>query len=132
MWFKLAQWVLSFVSGPLLGKALDAWKAKLASDTDQTKIAADLATRELAVQQREIEVQNQLKIAEVGHPWEPEKLGFYITIAFYAKCLIYDKMMGLGSTDPLGGDVQTWAMMIMAFYYGKRTIENVTTIFKRK
>ncbi|QPF83059.1 hypothetical protein IC762_25425 [Bradyrhizobium genosp. L] len=47
------------------------------------------------------------------------------------KCVIWDKVMGLGVTPQLAGDVSTWAGMIMGFYFGKRTFENVVRILKR-
>ena len=73
----------------------------------------------------------QLKIAEVGHPWEPEKLAFYITLLFYGKCVVWDTILGLGSTAALKGDVSVWAGMIMGFYFAKRGFENVARIIKR-
>jgi hypothetical protein len=72
-----------------------------------------------------------LKVAEIGYPWEPEKLAFYITLIFYGKCVLYDTVLGLGTTGALKGDVSLWAGMIMGFYFGKRTFENVARIIKR-
>lgn len=127
----LLTWLASFLSGPLLQSGVDAWKAKLQANNDHDKIAADLAGRELIVQQREMELQTQLRTSEIGHPWEPEKLAFYVTLLFYAKCVIWDTMLGWGTTPSLKGDVSTWAGMIMAFYFSKRTVENAIRIFKR-
>ena len=60
-------------------------------------VAADLAAKEIAAQTAEQQARSQLKIAEIGHPWEPEKLAFYITLLFYyitllfyAKCVVWD------------------------------------------
>ena len=39
-----------------------------------SKIAANLAASEIAAQTLETQSLTQLKIAEVGHPWGPEKL----------------------------------------------------------
>ena len=72
-----------------------------------------------------------LKIAEIGHPWEPEKLAVYIVLVFYAKCVIFDTVLGLGTTPALKGDVSMWSGLIMSFYFGKRTFENVARIIKR-
>ena len=124
-------WLASFLSGPLLNNLVAAYKAKLDAGNTSDRIAADLAGRELAVQQREEELQSQLKIAEIGHPWEPEKLAFYVTLVFYSKCVIWDTVLGLGTTPALKGDVSTWAGLIMGFYFSKRTVENAIRIFKR-
>lgn len=128
---KVLSWLASLFTGPLLDKALDGWKAKLAADNDADKIAADLATRELAVQQREIEVQSEYRIASLGRWYEPEKLMGYAVAVYVAKLLIYDKVFGLGTTDPLGGWIETTANLIVAFYFGKRTVESALRIFRR-
>lgn len=94
-------------------------------------IAADLAADEIAAQTLETQSLTQLKIAEIGHPWEPEKIAFYIVLAFFAKCVVWDTILGLGTTPALKGDVSIWAGLVMSFYFGKRTFENVARIIKR-
>jgi len=123
--------ILSFLGGPVIKGLIDAYNAKLKAGNVDSKIAADLAASEIAAQTLETQAQTQLKIAEIGHPWEPEKLAFYVTLVFYAKVLLWDKVLAMGSTDQLAGDVSTWAGMIMGFYFGKRTFENVARIIKR-
>lgn len=129
----LAVWqaFIGFIGGPVIKGLLDAYNAKLKAGNTSEKIASDLATSEIAAQTAETQAQTQLKIAEIGHPFEPEKIAFYITLSFYAKCVIWDTMLGLGTTPALHGDVSTWAGMIMAFYFSKRTFENVARIIKR-
>lgn len=127
MWMTL----LSFIGGPVVSGLIKAYQAKLAAGNTSEKIAADVAVSEVAAQTAETNAQTQLKIAEIGHAWEPEKLAFYVTLIFYAKCVIWDKVFGFGSTDPLAGDVSTWAGMIMGFYFTKRGFENVARILKR-
>ncbi len=53
-----------------------------------------------------------------------------MTLVYYSKCLIWDKVLGLGTTDPVAGAIAVWAGMIMGFYFTKRGAENVTTIIK--
>jgi hypothetical protein len=103
----------------------------LRAETTDAKTAADLAAREIVAQQIEIQATTQLKVAEIGHPWEPEKLAFYVVLVFFAKCVIWDTVIGLGTTPPLKGDVSMWAGLVMSFYFGKRTFENVARIIKR-
>lgn len=124
-------WLASLITGPILGKALDAYKAKLAAGNDADRIAADLATRELAVQQREIEVQSQYRIAAIGHWWEPDKLMGYAVAVYVGKLLIWDKVLGLGVTDPLDGWIDTTASLIVGSYFAKRGFENIARIIKR-
>lgn len=128
---KFLAWLASLVTGPLLDKALDGWKAKLAADNDADKIAADLAAREIAVQQREAELQTQYRIASLGYWYEPDKLMGYAVAVYVAKLLIYDKVLGLGTTDPLGGWIEVTANLIVGFYFAKRGFENVAKIIKK-
>jgi hypothetical protein len=123
--------ILSFLGGPVIKGLIDAYQAKLKAGNVDTKIAADLAATEIAAQTLEIRSFSQLKIAEIGHPWEPEKLAFYIVLAFFAKCIVWDTILGLGTTPALKGDVSIWAGLVMSFYFGKRTFENVARIIKR-
>ncbi len=76
----------------------------------------------------EVQAQSAIKIAEIGHWYEPEKLFAYVTLIFYAKCLIWDKVLGWGSTDAVKGEIAEWAGYVMAFYFGKRTVENAIRI----
>jgi hypothetical protein len=123
--------ILRFIGGPVIAGLIDAYQAKLKAGNVESKIAADLAATEIAAQQIEIQQNTALKIAEIGHPWEPEKLAFYIVLAFFAKCVIWDTVLGLGTTPALKGDVSIWAGLVMSFYFGKRTFENVARIIKR-
>ena len=123
--------ILSFLGGPVIKGLIDAYQAKLKAGNVDAKIAADLAAGEIAAQTLETQSITQLKIAEIGHPWEPEKIAFYIVLAFFAKCVVWDTILGLGTTPALKGDVSIWAGIVMSFYFGKRTFENVARIIKR-
>lgn len=130
MWLS----IMSFIGGPVISGLIKAYQVKLAAGNTSEKIAADLAAGEIAAQTAEANAINQLKIAEIGHPWEPEKLAFYVTLVFYAKVMIWDKVLGHitgGSTDPVSGAAGVWAGLIMSFYFTKRGFENVARIIKR-
>jgi hypothetical protein len=119
---------------PIVTGLINAYKGKLAAGNTSESIAADLAGRELVVQQREGELQTQLRIAEIGHWYEPEHLFGYVMVIYFAKVVLWDKVLGAltgGSTDALTGESATWAGMIMLFYFGKRGFENVARILKR-
>jgi len=123
--------ILSFLGGPVIKGLIAAYQEKLKARNIDSKIAADLAATEISAQVAEAKIQAQLKISEIGHPWEPEKIAFYITLVFYWKCVVWDTVLGLGSTPALKGDVSVWAGIVMSFYFGKRTFENVARIMKR-
>jgi len=124
----ILSWLASLLSGPIVTGVIDGYKAKLAAGNDKDRIAADLAARELEVQRAEIEAQNAYRIATVGKWWEPEKLMGYAVAVYVAKLLVYDKVLGLGTTDPLGGWIETTANLIVGFYFAKRGAESVAKI----
>lgn len=123
--------ILSFLGGPVISGLINAYQAHLKATTDDKKIAADLAGQEIAAQTAEINAQNQLKIAEIGHPYEPEKLAFYVWLIYFAKCVVWDTCLGFGSTPQLFGSVATWCNLIVSFYFAKRGFENIARIIKR-
>ena len=123
--------IISFLGGPVIKGLIEAYNLKLKAANADAKIAADLAATEIAAQQSEIQAQTQLKIAEIGHHWEVEKLFAYVTLLYYGKLLVWDKVLGLGSTDPLTGWALWAANLIIGFYFVKRGFENVARIIKR-
>lgn len=127
----ILSWLASLITGPILGKALDAYKAKLAAGNTSEGIAADLASKEILLQQREAELQTQYRIAEIGHWYEPDKIMGYAVAIYFAKLLIFDKVLRMGVTDPLAGWAETTANLIVAFYFAKRGFENIARIIKR-
>ena len=132
MWFTLLSSVFSFLGGPVAKALVEGYQAKLAAGNTSERIAADLAGKEIGAQQAEIEATTQLKIAEIGHPFEIEKLFAYITLIYYAKLIIWDKVLGLGATDPLTGWVLWAANLVIGFYFTKRGFENCVSILKRR
>ena len=44
---------------------------------------------------------------------------------------VWDTVLNLGSTPALHGDLSSWAGMVMAMWFGGRTIEKVARIFRR-
>lgn len=127
MWMAL----ISFIGGPVISGLISAYKAKLQAGNVESKIASDLAASEIAAQTVEIRERNQLKVAEIGHPWEPEKLAFYVWLIYFSKCVIWDTVFGLDSTPALKGDVSVWCGLIVSFYFAKRSFENIARIIRR-
>jgi hypothetical protein len=127
-------WLGNLIGGPFARAALDAYRAKLTADNASEKIAADLAARELDVETRERELATQLSIAEQGRWYTalPRPLFAAAFIIYTWKVVVWDKVLGLGVTDPLGGDVAQWAMIVLTAYFGGRSLEKVARILTRK
>jgi len=127
MWMTL----LSFLGGPVIKGLIDAYNAKLKAGTVDAKIAADLAASEIAAQVAEMNAILQYRIAEIGHWYEPDKLMGYFVAIYFGKLLIFDKVLGLGTTDPLAGFAAVTSNLVVSFYFAKRGFENVARIIKR-
>lgn len=124
-------WLGSIITGPIINGAINAYKAKLEAGNTKERIAADLAGRELEVQRAEVEAQAKLRTAMIGHWYEPTQLLGYIMVIYVGKVVVWDKVLDLGSTDPIRGAVGEWAAAIILFLIGKRGFENVARILKR-
>src|SRR5580765_5712635 len=125
------QAIIGFIGGPVVRGLLDAYNAKLKAGNTSEKIAADLATSEVVAQQAEIQAQTQYRIAELGHWYEPDKLMGYFVAIYFGKLLVWDKVLGLGTTDPLAGFAAVTSNLVVSFYFAKRGFENVARIIKR-
>jgi hypothetical protein len=123
--------IISFLGGPVVKALIEAYGAKLKAENVDTKIAADLAAAEIASQTAETKAVMQYRIAEIGHWYEPDKLMGYCVALYFAKLLVFDKVFGLGSTDPLAGFAAITANLVVSFYFAKRGFENVARIIKR-
>jgi hypothetical protein len=126
--FKFASLIFQFLGGPVAKAMVAAYKEHLTATTTDKQTAATLAGQEIGASVAETQAITSLKIAQIGHPWEIEKLFAYVTLFYYAKLLIWDKVLGLGSTDPLTGWVLWAANLVIGFYFTKRAAENVSTI----
>jgi hypothetical protein len=130
-------WLISFITGPLIGKVLgavtDSYKAKLAAGNTTERIAADLASRQILLDQREAELNASVVIAEQGN-WVTRMVRPLFALPFILftwKVVLWDKVLGHltgGTTDPL--DPKMWGvfMLIVGAYFGGRTIEKATNI----
>lgn len=123
--------IISFLGGPVVKALVDAYSAKLKAESVDSKIAADLAASEIAAQTAETKAVMQHRTAELGYWYEPDKLIGYCVSIYFAKLLVWDKVLGLGSTDPLAGFAAITANLVVSFYFAKRGFENVARIIKR-
>jgi hypothetical protein len=123
--------ILSFLGGPVIKGLIDAYNAKLKASNVDAKIAADLAATEIAAEVSETNEILQYRTAEIGHWYEPDKLMGYFVALYFGKLLIFDKVFGLGTTDPLAGFAATTSNLVVSFYFAKRGFENVARIIKR-
>ena len=127
-------WLGNLLGGPFARAAVDAYRAKLAAENTSEKIAADLAARELAVEQRERELANAMVLAEQGRWYTavPRPLFAIAFIISVWKVVVWDKVLGLGTTDALTGDVSQWATIVLTAYFGGRSLEKIVQALMKK
>jgi len=129
-------WLGSLITGPLIKAGLDAYGKKLDAGNTADRIAADIAMRELAVQEREREVAASVVVAEQGN-WFTRSIRPLWALPFVVytwKLIVWDKVLASwtgGSTDALSGGMENLIITVAAAYFGGRTIENVARIIKR-
>ena len=126
-------WLASLLGGPLVNGLIDTYKARLAAANTQDRIAADLAAKEI---EAEIEARKQAStiiIAEQGR-WYTALIRPLLAapvIIYFWKVIVWDKVLGLGSTDPITGMIADWSGLIVTAYVGGRSIEKVARLFRR-
>jgi hypothetical protein len=132
----------SFLTGPIVGAIfqplisglLDGYKAKLGAENTRDSLAADLAKKEIEAEIAARAAASETIKAEQGW-WVTAMIRplFAVPLALYwSKIIIWDKMLGWGSTDALGGLVGEWAGLIILAYFVGRPIEKVAMVFGRR
>lgn len=132
MWMMVLKWLGGFVTGPVFDDLLKGYQARLAAGNTEERIAADLAARELAVETRERELAVQQNIADEGRWWTaaPRAITCWAFALYIAKAVVWDTVLGLGSTPALHGDLAQWAGWLMTLWFGGRSIEKVARIIR--
>ena len=122
---------MSFIGGPVIKGLIDAYQLHLTATTTDKQTAANLAGQEIAAQVSETNAIMQYRIAELGRWYEPDKLMGYFVALYFGKLLVWDKVLGLGITDPLAGWASTTANLVVSFYFARRGFENIAKIIRR-
>lgn len=140
-WLNPTAWpalIAQSLAGPVISGVLDGYKAKLAAGNTSDKLASELAIRELEVQQRERELQTQILVAEQGNLFTRSIRPLWALpfIIFTFKVVVYDKVLGWGTTDPLDPNMWNVFMAMVVAYFGGRSAEKVATtvaaVFKKR
>ena len=129
MWTFLA----SLLGGPIVNTLIAAYKAKLDAANTRDALAAGLAAKEIEAEIAARADARAIIIAEQGR-WYTAIVRPLLVLPFglYVwKIVLVDVVLGLGSTDPLRGDMATVMMIVIGSYFGGRTIEKVAQVFKR-
>lgn len=128
--FALLSPLLSFLGGPVISGLVDAYKLKLAAVNTADAHAIDLAKADLLAQ---IEARKEA-VALSGNRLAAliqSMLGL-IVVLYIGKVVVWDTMLGLGSTPAIHGDVATWMNMIIGFFMGGQIVSGVVNTVARR
>lgn len=113
-------WLGPGIISAFAAPAVELYKANLANETDGTRLAAELAGRELAVAQRELELRSAERMAMKWH--HPVMLICYGVAFYFLKVVVWDTCLGLGETPAIRGAVGEWMGMGMTFMVGAGSV----------
>lgn len=129
------QWLASFLTAPIINGFLDAYKAKLDSQNTQSAQAVEVARAALLAEVDARKSANAIIIAEQGR-WYTAMVRPLLAlpvIIYLWKVIVWDKVLGWGTTDVIVGDVGIWAGTIVTTYVGGRSLEKIAkTIWSRR
>ncbi len=114
------QWILSLISAPLFNTLLKGWQMKLDAANQAGAQAADVAKAAMIAEVQQRATNASVVVATLGHWYTalPMILVMAVAAAYFIKCVAWDTMLGLGTTEKLGGDIQTSYNLIMSFWFG--------------
>lgn len=126
--------ITNLIGGPIVNGLLEGYKAKLAAANTQDAQAVELAVKEIEADIAAKANAKEIIIAEQGRWFTAmiRPLFALPLIVYFWKIVIYDKILGWGTTDPLTGLIGEWAGLIILAYFGGRSIEKVARVFANR
>jgi hypothetical protein len=128
------QWLASLITAPVVNGVIEAYRAKLSAQNSEGQMAADLAAKAIAAEIEARKSADALIMAEQGRWYTAiiRPLLALPVVVFMWKVIVWDKVLGLGTTDALTGDVALWSGAIVTTYVGGRSLEKIArTIWGR-
>jgi hypothetical protein len=134
----MLKWLASFLTAPVVGGFIDAYKARLDAENSHDRMAADLAANAIAAEIEARKSADALILAEQGRWYTAiiRPLLALPVIIYLWKVIVWDKVLAWGTTDAITGDVAAWAGAIVTTYVGGRSLEkiarSISTVWSRK
>ena len=130
----MLKWLASLLTAPVVGGFIDAYKARLDAESSHDVRAADLAAKAIAAEIEARKAADAVILAEQGR-WYTAIIRPLLAapvVIYLWKVIVWDIVLNLGTTDPIGGDVAEWAGWIVTAYVGGRSLEKIArTIWRR-
>jgi hypothetical protein len=116
--------IVGLFTGGVAQSLADAYKARNDATTEQERIAAEVDIARIEERQATRALGGKLT-AIVQAAWAAP------FIVYNAKLVIWDKVFGLGATDPLSPSLMDTQITIVAFYFGGAAAIGVVRAIKR-
>ena len=123
----MLQWLASLITAPVVHGVIEAYKARLSAQNSEGQMAADLAAKAIAAEIEARKSADALIMAEQGRWYTAiirPLLALPVVVCMW-KVIVWDKVLGLGTTDALTGDVALWSGAIVTTYVGGRSLEKI-------
>lgn len=120
--------ISDLVSGGLSGIISPITNTVTAIFTKKEDVSLEKFKVDGQVDRNLIDAHTALGVAKINLLKNQWIIGLQIFLAlpvgiFFWKCVVWDKVLAWGSTDALGGDIQTWALMIMSFLFAHSVLD---------
>ena len=115
---KILSWLTGGAINAVGKQLIHAYEIKLSAQNDTQRIEADKRIAELTAQHAVLVAEQSNWITR----WiRPAFAGLFFI--YLAKVIVWDKVLGLGATDPLGGFLEEIMMVIIGAYFLTRPFE---------
>jgi hypothetical protein len=119
--------ILNFLTGSVVKELAAAYRARESAKTDVERIAADERIKVL-------EAKQAVLVTEAGSggfaSWIRPLFALPFVIYLW-KLVVWDKVLGMGATDPLSPQLADIMMLVIGAYFLGRTAEKVTRIIRK-
>jgi hypothetical protein len=119
------QWIFKLLTAPIFDTLLKGWQMKLDAASKAGAQAVDVAKAAMIAEVQARAEANKVNLALLGK-WYlalPMVATMGAAAAYFVKCVVWDTMLGWGSTAALGGDIQTTYNLIISFWFGSAAIK---------
>lgn len=127
--------LLSWLGGGIADKVLAYLQKQADAQTEEGKRNAEITVAALKAEVEARAAAKEVIIAEQGRWYTAivrPLLAFPVIIYFW-KVIVWDKVLALGTTDPLGGIVAEWSGAVVLAYVGGRSLEKIAaTLAERR
>ena len=104
-------WIANIGIGSIVGKLAEAYSAHERAQTDQERVAAQERIAAL-------ESQRAVMVAEAGNRINAViRALFAIPVAIYLGKVMFDKILGFGSTDNLSSELWYYTYVVVGFFF---------------